>query len=134
MGMNIASKLIEKEADPETKLWRAVIILALEDVTNKNQNRLDSVLKGRAHDWLTSNSRDFEIVCINADLEPKFVRERYLTALEKGLISFTKRQNLNIKYTDAYDNLRNAKEKQERKRWQKVIDDLRQALFKLEKR
>ena len=32
MGMEIASKLIQSDADCETRLWRAVINTALEDV------------------------------------------------------------------------------------------------------
>ena len=60
MGMEIASKLIQSDADCETRLWRAVINTALEDVMITNQNRTEAVLKGAAHDWFASDSEDFE--------------------------------------------------------------------------
>lgn len=109
MGMEIASKLIQFDVDCETRLWRAVINTALEDVMITNQNRTEAVLKGAAHDWFVSDSQDFEYVCLNADLDPKYVRKRYLDAMEKGIIFFTRKQNLNIKYTELYDRLRKTK-------------------------
>lgn len=131
MGMEIAAKLVDTNVDTETKLWRAVINMALEDVLNPSQSRNSSVLKGEAHDWFCGDSDDFEVVCVNADLDPKFVKKRYLDALEKGIIFFTKRQNLNIRYTNEYDKLRKAKTTEERKIIQRRIEELRQALFKL---
>jgi hypothetical protein len=77
------------------------------------------------------NSEDFEFVCLNADLDPKYVRKRYLDALERGIIYFTKRQNLNIDYTKQYDKLRKAKTSDERKLINKNITKLREAIFKL---
>ena len=50
MGLNIAEKLIENNQNPDIRIWRAVISLALEDVMITNQNRTESVLKGDAHD------------------------------------------------------------------------------------
>ena len=84
MGLNIAEKLIENTPNPDTRIWRAVISLALEDVMITNQNRTESVLKGEAHDWFCSDSEDYNMVCFQAELDPKWVRMRYLDALEKG--------------------------------------------------
>lgn len=131
MGLNIAEKLIERTPDPEIRIWRAVISLALEDVMITNQNRTESVLKGEAHDWFCNNSDDFKFVCFQAELDPKWVRMRYLDALEKGIIKFTPRQNLNIKYTQQYEKLRNSKDREQRKKHIKIIEELRKALFKL---
>ena len=131
MGMEIAAKLVNTTVDCETKLWRAVINTALEDVMNPAEGRNSAVLKGAAHDWFCDNSEDFEFVCLNADLDPKYVRKRYLDALEKGIIYFTKRQNLNINYTKQYDKLRKAKTSDERKLINKNITKLREAIFKL---
>lgn len=131
MGLNIAEKLIERTPDPEIRIWRAVISLALEDVMITNQNRTESVLKGEAHDWFCNNSDDFKFVCFQAELDPKWVRMRYLDALEKGVIKFTPRQNLNIKYTQQYEKLRNSKDREQRKKHIKIIEELRKALFKL---
>ena len=129
MGLNIAEKLIENNQNPDTRIWRAVISLALEDVMITNQNRTESVLKGDAHDWFCSNSEDFNMVCFQAELEPKWVRMRYLDALEKGVIKFTHKQNLNIKYTREYEKLRAATDKDQRRKINKVIDQLRKAIF-----
>ena len=129
MGLNIAEKLIENNQNPDTRIWRAVISLALEDVMITNQNRTESVLKGDAHDWFCSNSEDFNMVCFQAELEPKWVRMRYLDALEKGVIKFTHKQNLNIKYTKQYEKLRTATDKDQRRKINKVIDQLRKAIF-----
>jgi len=129
MGLNIAEKLIENNQNPDTRIWRAVISLALEDVMITNQNRTESVLKGDAHDWFCSNSEDFNMVCFQAELEPKWVRMRYLDALEKGVIKFTRKQNLNIKYTIEYEKLRAATDKDQRRKHNKIIDQLRKAIF-----
>jgi hypothetical protein len=131
MGMEIATKLIEQNSDCETKLWRAVINTALEDVMITNQNRTESVLKGAAHDWFTSNSEDFEYVCLNADLDPKYVKKRYLDAIEKGIIFFTRKQNLNIKYTELYERLRKTKNAENRKNIIRYINQLRKIIFNL---
>ena len=129
MGLNIAEKLIENNQNPDIRIWRAVISLALEDVMITNQNRTESVLKGDAHDWFCSDSEDFNMVCFQAELEPKWVRMRYLDALEKGVIKFTNKQNLNIKYTKQYEKLRAATDKDQRRKINKVIDQLRKAIF-----
>jgi len=131
MGMEIASKLIQFDVDCETRLWRAVINTALEDVMITNQNRTEAVLKGAAHDWFVSNSEDFEYVCLNADLDPKYVRKRYLDAMEKGIIFFTRKQNLNIKYTELYDRLRKTKNPDDRKNITRYINQLRKTIFEL---
>jgi len=128
MGLKIAEKLVEKSLDPEIRIWRGVISMALEDVLITNQNRTESVLKGEAHDWFCNDSDDFKFVCNQADLEPKYVRLRYLNALEDGKIKFTQRQHLNIKYTKEYEKLRKAKNKEERKQFFKNIEKLRKAI------
>lgn len=129
--MEIATKLVETNIDCETRLWRAVINTALEDVMNPAEGRNSAVLKGAAHDWFCENTEDFEFVCLNADLDPKYVRKRYLDALEAGIIFFTKRQNLNITYTKLYEKLRSATTTEERKLIHKNIEKLRKALFDL---
>ena len=131
MGMEIASKLIQSDIDCETRLWRAVINTALEDVMITNQNRTEAVLKGAAHDWFVSDSEDLEYVCLNADLDPKYVRKRYLDAMEKGVIFFTRKQNLNIKYTELYDRLRKTKNPDDRKNITRYINQLRKTIFDL---
>ena len=44
---------------PEEKLWRAVVINALEDCSNLNSDRKSSLQKIDAHNWIAGMSRDF---------------------------------------------------------------------------
>jgi hypothetical protein len=129
MGLVVAEKLVERTPDPEIRIWRAVIAMALEDVLITNQNRTESVLKGEAHDWFCNNSDDFKFVCFQAEIEPKYVRMKYLEALERKDIFFTKRQNLNILYTKEYEKLRKAKTREQRRKHTRIINQLRQAIF-----
>ena len=94
MGLVIAEKLVENTTDPEIRIWRAVLSMALEDVMIVNQNRTESVLKGEAHDWFCNNSEDFKFVCFQAEMDPNYVRMKYLESLDKGNIFFTMRKNL----------------------------------------
>lgn len=124
--MKIASQMLETEVKPETKLWRAVITLAVEDVLNKSQGRNESVIKAEAHDWFIGGGEDFDIVCFNAELDPDFVRDRYLRALDTGHVTFTKKQHIQVKYTHMYETMRKEKNVQKRKRLQKALEKLRQ--------
>jgi hypothetical protein len=129
MGLVIAEKLVENTTDPEIRIWRAVLSMALEDAMIINQNRTESVLKGEAHDWFCNNSEDFQFVCFQAEIDPNYVRMKYLEALDKGNIFFTERQNLNIKYTKEYEKLRKAKNRDERRKHTKIINQLREAIL-----
>jgi hypothetical protein len=62
-------------------------------------------------------------------MDPKYVRMKYLEALERGNIFFTNKQNLNIRYTKEYEKLRKAKNRDERRKHTKTINELRQAIF-----
>jgi len=129
LGMKIASQMLETEVTPETKLWRAVITLAVEDVLNRSQSRNESVMKAEAHDWFVGGGEDFDLVCFNAELDPDFVRDRYLRALDTGHVTFTKKQHMQVKYTEMYETMRKEKHVQKRKRLQKTLEKLRQKLF-----
>jgi hypothetical protein len=107
-----------------------VITLAVEDVLNESQGRNESVIKAEAHDWFVGDSVDFNNVCFSARLDPEFVRDRYLRALDTGTIKFTKKQHLYIRYTKAYEKLRQEKNPVLRKRLTKTIEKLRSDLFK----
>lgn len=129
MGLVIAEKLIERTLDPEIRIWRSVISMALEDVLISSQERIQSVFKGEAHDWFCNNSEDFKFVCFQADLDPHYVRMKYLEALDKGTIFFTNKQNLNILYTKEYEKLRKTKDREQRKRHTRTIEELRKAIY-----
>lgn len=129
MGLVIAEKLIERTLDPEIRIWRSVISMALEDVLITSQERTQAVFKGEAHDWFCNNSDDFKFVCFQADLDPNYVRMKYLEAYDKGTIFFTNKQNLNIRYTKEYEKLRKTKDRERRKRHTRTIEELRKAIY-----
>jgi len=130
LGVSLSSEMVKKVPN-ETKLWRAVLTLALEDVLNNSNSRNESVLKARSHDWFIGNSDDFQQVCFNAELDPEWVRERYQRALDTGHVKFTKKQHLQVKYSDLYNRFRQEKNIKRRRRLQKIVDKLRLRIFRL---
>jgi len=77
---------------PEEKLWRAVVINALEDCSNLNSDRKSSLQKIDAHNWIAGMSRDFNEVCAWGRLDPEDVKECYVKALQTNKIFFNERQ------------------------------------------
>jgi hypothetical protein len=130
LGMSLASTMLDETVPKEQKLWRAVVTLALEDVLNASQGRTEAVLKAESHDWFVGNTQDFQNVCFNAGLDPDWVRDRYLLALDTGIIKFTKKQHLAIRYSKLYEQFRNEKDPKKRKKLQKTVERMRQKLFK----
>jgi hypothetical protein len=86
MGMEIAAKLVNTTVDCETKLWRAVINTALEDVMNPAEERNSAVLKGAAHDWF---------LMIN-----EVTLEQLNTLIANCAIMYEKTKNKYYRYTD----------------------------------
>jgi hypothetical protein len=129
LGMKLASEIMTTDVCHEVRLWRAVIALALEDVLNTSQGRNESVIKAEAHDWFINSSDDFDRVCFNAGLDADWVRDRYIRALDTGLVRFTQKQHLNVRYTKVYEKLRKEKNKDARKKLQKVVEKMRRELL-----
>lgn len=130
LGMGLASEMLKEDLTAEVKLWRAVLTMALEDVLNSSNTRNESVAKAQAHDWFVGNSNDFQNVCYNAGLDADWVRDRYLLALDTGVVRFTKKQHLYVRYTDHYNRLKEEKDPNVRKKLQKIVEKLRQKLSK----
>lgn len=130
LGVSLSSEMVKKVPN-ETKLWRAVVITALEDVLSASHGRNECVLKAKSHDWFVGDSDDFQQVCYNADLDPQWVRDRYQRALDTQVVRFTKKQHLQVKYSDMYNKFREEKNIKRRKRLQKIVDKLRLRIFNL---
>jgi hypothetical protein len=75
---HIVSKTLEdyEKHDPVRNLWRNVLIIALEDLLkNKEKQAMRSVkLFSREEMWFSS--KDFELVCEYAGLQPDIVKKR----------------------------------------------------------
>ena len=74
--------LFEKK-DPVKNLWRNVLILALEDfLKNKEKQAMRSVkLFSKEEMWFFS--KDFELVCEYAGLQPDIVKKRTFETVER---------------------------------------------------
>jgi len=130
LGMGLSNEMLKTDLTPEVKLWRAVLTMAIEDVLNTSQTRNESIAKAQAHDWFVENSNDFQNVCYNAGLDADWVRDRYILALDTGIVRFTQKQHLFVRYFTKYNQLKEEKDQNVRKKLQKIIEELRKKLFK----
>ena len=96
----------EEETLPETKLWRAVIQRAFEDVIYPGMERSLIMFKYQAHLWFVNNSENFKIICNLADLNDEAVREKYLEMVDKEQIYFTEQQINYINWRKKYNERR----------------------------
>ena len=82
---HIVSKTLEdyEKHDPIKNLWRNVLIIALEDLLkNKEKQAMRSVkLFSREEMWFSS--KDFELVCEYAGLQPDIVKKRTFETVER---------------------------------------------------
>lgn len=65
----------------ETALWVAVITQAMMDALSKAKNNEARYHKYEAINWLTGNSKNFVTVCLNAGLDPNYVRRKAKRAI-----------------------------------------------------
>lgn len=68
-------------ADHEPGLWKAVITQALMDASSQSQKAEAKRSKREALEWLNGTSKDFEVVCDHAGLDPSYVRMQIAGAL-----------------------------------------------------
>jgi hypothetical protein len=82
---HIVSKTLEdyEKHDPIKNLWRNVLIIALEDLLkNKEKQAMRSVkLFSREEMWFSS--KDFELVCEYAGLQPDMVKKKTFKSIER---------------------------------------------------
>jgi hypothetical protein len=82
---HIVSKTLEdyEKHDPVRNLWRNVLIIALEDLLkNKEKQAMRSVkLFSREEMWFSS--KDFELVCEYAGLQPDMVKKKTFKSIER---------------------------------------------------
>lgn len=60
----------------ETSLWVAVVTQAMMDALSRSPMPEAIYARHEAIIWLTENSRDFHFVCLQAGLDPDYVRRR----------------------------------------------------------
>ena len=93
MGLKFTRIFLSSEKfDPEVKLWRAVVVNAIEDTNNPHSDRKNSLQKINAHNWITGKTKDFEKVCYWGKLDPDDVYDCYVNAIKLKKIYFNERQ------------------------------------------
>ena len=93
MGLKFTRIFVSSQVStPEVKLWRAVVVNAIEDCTNLHSDRKNSLQKIYAHNWITSRFKDFDEVCYWGQLDPDDILECYIAALKNKKIIFNERQ------------------------------------------
>ena len=63
--------------NPEQKMFLSVITQAITDAAYKGYDRYDLYHKDAASAWLTSNSKDFRLICQLADLDPDYAYHKF---------------------------------------------------------
>ena len=109
---------------PEQRLFQAIIVQAFEDCCYKTYSKIDAYNKEDSYKWFNEASKDFERICWFADLDPQFVRERFLKLRKDKTITFSKTELMWMEYRDKYKKYRAAKTKDERRIIKKRIDRL----------
>jgi len=126
MGVRFArSVLADIYLDAEQKLWRAVVINALEDCMVEQSDRKNSLIKINAHNWILSNSKSFDLVCHWGGLDPDVVEASYKQALCTKKLNFTKRQIAWFEYDKVYKKLLSCNNKFYQKKIRKQLDCMR---------
>lgn len=67
----------------ERAIWKAVITQALMDASSRSAKAEAQQEKQRARQWLLHDRKDFPIVCHYAGLDPHYVREQAMQALQR---------------------------------------------------
>jgi len=123
LGTDMAHKIINVKY-PEQRLFQAIIVQAFEDCIVKTNNKRDVYNKEDSYKWFNAADDDFERVCWYADMDPIFVKDRFLKLKREKIIYFTKDELIWIEYRDKYKRYRAAKSKEARKIIKIQIDRL----------
>ena len=99
MGINISKDIVaQNHASAAQRLWRRVLLNAVEAAQLLQSDRKSSIYKMEAHEWIAKDDKDFQTICWWSGWDPEEVRTRYLKAVRRGDITFNDRQVKWIKY------------------------------------
>ena len=87
-------ELTGHKVQAEQRLFQAIIVQALEDVTNPSSFKKETYWKEDAYKWFFDNSQDFQDVCWSADMDPEMVRGEFLKLVRNKKITFNKLQRV----------------------------------------
>ncbi len=79
----------ETQLIPEQKLWRAVLLQAIEDAFGNNQSQVSIFERRMAVDWMKDFNKDFATVCENAGFNPvqAFYKFKKYNLIQKGIVN-----------------------------------------------
>ena len=129
VGLRLSRDLVYYDhLSAEQRLWRGVLINAIEDVLIKHSDRRNSVQKGKAHNWIVSSCLDFRQVCGWGNLDHEDVLSSYLEAIRERKIQFTVRQVMWTKYDIFSKSIASIKEFRIKRQYKGKIKEFRRAV------
>tara|TARA_R100000306_G_scaffold8313_1_gene11289 strand:- start:14 stop:454 length:441 start_codon:yes stop_codon:yes gene_type:complete len=130
MGINISKDIVaQNHASAAQRLWRRVLLNAVEDAQLLQSDRKSSIYKMEAHEWIAKDDKDFQTICWWSGWDPEEVRTRYLKAVRRGDITFNDRQVKWIKYYKKYLELKKIPTKEQRAPVRRALHIARMAVF-----
>ena len=125
MGLKFARSVLDRNLEPEQKLWRAVDVNAFDETLINQTDRKSSLIKITAHYWIIEARDNFRLACEWGTLDPEDMHECYVRALKKRNIYFTKRQVAWKEYDNVYKKMISEDNKIVRKVKRKEVDAFR---------
>ena len=130
MGIDIAKEVVAQNyQSADQRLWRHVLLNALEDARLEQSDRKSSIYKMEAHEWIAADTKDFQTICWWSGWDPEEVRGRYIKAVKNGDVTFNDRQVKWIKYYKKYLELKKIPTKEERAPVRQALHKARLAVF-----
>ena len=124
LGYRLSKTLVHADnLTAEEKLWRGVLLNAVEDVLIKHSDRKNSVQKGKAH-----NCEDFQKVCGWGDLDSEEVLNAYIESIEERRVQFTMKQIMWTKYDNFSKSIHAIKEVKIRRQHKGKIKKFRKSV------
>ena len=59
MGLKFARSVLDRNLDPEQRLWRAVVVNAFDETLINQSDRKSSLIKITAHNWIIEADDNF---------------------------------------------------------------------------
>tara|TARA_R100001480_G_scaffold26142_1_gene36499 strand:- start:40 stop:441 length:402 start_codon:yes stop_codon:yes gene_type:complete len=121
LGIKLAMMFTQEKRPAEIRLFQAILLQAFEDSLSMSGFKRETYWKEDSYKWFLEDSKDFQYVCWNADMDPQVVRDEFVKLMKNGKIKFTELQKSWINYREFYKHYRNAKTKEEREEVKRKI-------------
>ena len=130
MGIEVSQDVLnENYSCANQRLWRHVLLNAVEDTRILQSDRKSSIYKMEAHEWIATDTQDFQTICWWSGWDPEVVRGHYMKAVKNGDVTFNDRQVKWVKYYKKYLELKNIPTKEERAPVRRALEKARTAVF-----